>query len=53
MSEQALPVGWVVKSIFMRPGGSEPSVEIFDVTYPDPVEALEAVKREPRRWAQV
>ena len=45
MSDKALPVGWIVKSIFMRQGASAPSFELFDVTYPDPAEAVEAVKR--------
>ncbi len=45
MSDVASPVGWVVKSIFMRPGARVPSFDLFDVTYLDPVEAVEAVKR--------
>lgn len=45
MNEQALPVGWVVKSIFLRQGPSTPSFEIFDVTYPDPADAVEGVRR--------
>lgn len=45
MTDKASPVGWVVSSILKRPG-QLPSTEIFDVTYPDPNEAVEAVKRE-------
>ena len=44
MTDKALPVGWVVSSILKRPGHT-PSVETFDVTYPDPNDAVEAVKR--------
>ena len=57
MSEQALSVGWVVKSIFIRQGASTPSFEMFDVTYPDPADAVEAVKRvcgdDPHRIVEV